>query len=714
MMNPNLLINFNFYRISLTRKCFSFFSLQKFLGILFLSIFIPSLCSGQILQNNGANAAALSFPRLGVWWPDPTRQPLPDIARYDWVILSNDSESYVEPLRALNTDILILNSTNASELPYDPNADYNSKINSIVRTIPPQWFLTQVGATLAQAVDATTTQFYVTRVTAQNSKGTFDLFRPGDTALIDDESVYIQAVDAVQKKLTVRRGYIRPASSHSAGIRIASHTSHWPNTWLLNLSSYCPKAVVNTSYGPENWANYNSRKAAGLILSNTAWDGLLIDRNEYYQSWIIEGDKVRTIDPDQSNTLLASYVDFDNAWKLGTISFLKQLREAVGQEKILFTNWGVPQYDVLNGNNFEEFPSQNATAYGTPWRDVVMGNSLSGSYFDWMAKSVYPKLSMILTYEKEDGSEDYCTSDFTPDYRKMRFGLTTSLLNNGFFSYEMGSNGHGRLCLMWFDEYDNAGTGRGYLGSPLGLAYKAISDSNKSHLIYNRTFESGLSPWELGVYPGHQASFSIDKTNPATGIQSAKVSISQTYGDYWKVTISTHPIPIIKDKTYSLQFKARSDTNRTITVYVVKNTSEKEILIWYGNYPLTSSWGSFETELAALDSYSDSTIYFGLGAATGSVWFDDIAFIEGSDQIWRRDFQNGTVLVNASKETHSVPLGGLYRHIKGYQAPLVNTGAYTSQVNLPPLDGRILLGKPAMSAKDKKVFFIGPLLLPFS
>ena len=35
------------------------------------------------------------------------------------------------------------------------------------------------------------------------------------------------------------------------------------------------------------------------------------------------------------------------------------------------------------------------------------------------------------------------------------------LLGQGFFSYEINTNGHGSLGLLWFDEYDGGGRGRG-------------------------------------------------------------------------------------------------------------------------------------------------------------------------------------------------------------------------------------------------------------
>ena len=42
-------------------------------------------------------------------------QPLSDIARYDWVILDDWASEFITPLKALNPDIMLLNSTNAGD-----------------------------------------------------------------------------------------------------------------------------------------------------------------------------------------------------------------------------------------------------------------------------------------------------------------------------------------------------------------------------------------------------------------------------------------------------------------------------------------------------------------------------------------------------------------------------------------------------------------------
>jgi hypothetical protein len=320
-----------------------------------------------------------------------------------------------------------------------------------------------------------------------------------DTVLIDGESVYVEAVDEAAKTLTVQRGYIRPASAHPAGTRVAAHITFWPDSWLLNLSDLSPTATVSNTIGAERWSDYNARVGAKL-LANPAWDGLLIDRADPDESWLVGGSTARTIDPDQSNTLLTDYTAFDAAWNAGLRQYESKLRQAVGEDKIIFVNWGMDNYDLLNGNNYEGFPLDNGDSYRGNWHQTMFGALPHiGSYFDWMAKGQQPNLTMIETYEDDgapdatgDGSYDNpCDDlDFTPNYRKMRFGLASALLNDGFFSYEISTNGHGSLCLLWFDEYDNAGQGQGYLGQPVGAAYRVGNIALGENQLKGGNFET--------------------------------------------------------------------------------------------------------------------------------------------------------------------------------------------------------------------------------
>jgi hypothetical protein len=382
-----------------------------------------------------------------------------------------------------------LTSTDASELHYDLN---DPTVNQEILKIPYPWFLTQVGTTLSADVDAVQTSIPVKALTAKNGGKGIDLFVPGDTALIENESVLIKDVDKAHNTLTIQRGFIRPASAHTAGTRIAAHISMWPDTWMLNVSTLSPKASAEAAIGPETWPEYNARIGKQLM-SNPGWSGILVDRSDVDQSRYIDGTSIRSIDPDQSNRLLDDYSAFDAAWKEGMRLYLSELRQAIGSKALILLNWGVVDYHDVNGNNFEGFPDDSGGLGQNPWHNMIFGPTSHGSYFDWVSQAMQPNITMIETYDDNhvpSGEYDNpCEQPgFKPNYQKMRFGLTTALLNDGYFSYEMNTSGHGSLCLMWFDEYDNAGVGRGYLGHPLGSAKQVINLKD----VWQRDYENGI------------------------------------------------------------------------------------------------------------------------------------------------------------------------------------------------------------------------------
>ena len=47
-----------------------------------------------------------------------------------------------------------------------------------------------------------------------------------------------------------------------------------------------------------------------------------------------------------------------------------------------------------------------------------------------------------------------------------------------------------KIRKIWFDEYDNAGKGQGYLGRPMGAPYKIKTMNNES--AWARKFEGGF------------------------------------------------------------------------------------------------------------------------------------------------------------------------------------------------------------------------------
>lgn len=80
--------------------------------------------------------------------------------------------------------------------------------------------------------------------------------------------------------------------------------------------------------------------------------------------------------------------------------------------------------------------------------------------------------------------------------------------------------------------------------------------------------------------------------------------------------------------------------------------------------------------------------YLGLPLSAGP---DDV---DNGQGVYRRDFENGIVVVNVGDDTEHVRLEQPYRHLQGTQDPYVNNGWLTEEITLEPQDGIILLRVP--------------------
>jgi len=417
-------------------------------------LFIASTALAQVERVDG-----LPFPRLGMWWPDPENQSLDDIARYDLMMLGNEQSDrdVIAGLRLRNPDILLLTSTNACEMPSIPVAQIPDPIlQSWAQLIPADWLLTQVGSQLTTPIDVTQSIFPL----AQLAAGSIDLFAVGEDVLIGTEITTIQSINTKANTITVQRGSKRPATSHPVGTRVVSLIEFWPGTWVMDTSNNCPLITVDSKIGPERWTDFNARFST-FITQLDDWDGIIIDRSDPNESWLVGVGNTRTIDPDRSNTLVTNYDAFDASWNAGLRNLESKLRSALGEDKVILGNQSMDNYDLLNGTVFEAFPKDfdpsARPSYSIEWEKEVLGPSLKadiGSYFQWMNNTTSSPVSLIETYEDngfpgDDSSSLSCTdAGFVPNYRKMRFGLTTALMNDGFFSYEMDTASHGALCLM--------------------------------------------------------------------------------------------------------------------------------------------------------------------------------------------------------------------------------------------------------------------------
>jgi len=148
------------------------------------------------------------------------------------------------------------------------------------------------------------------------------------------------------------------------------------------------------------------------------------------------------------------------------------------------------------------------------------------------------------------------------------------------------------------------------------------------------------------------------------------------------------PVVIQADAVFSAH---GTDRERTINAWVQQNVDPWTMYLDFWQVSLGTEWQQYEISALAEGSDAAAAFVFGLGERTGTVWLDGVRLQSGSRDIWRRDYQGGIALVNATHSPQTVPLGGAFRKINGTQAPEVNDGSLVAEVTLAPLDGLILL-----------------------
>ncbi len=88
-----------------------------------------------------------------------------------------------------------------------------------------------------------------------------------------------------------------------------------------------------------------------------------------------------------------------------------------------------------------------------------------------------------------------------------------------------------------------------------------------------------------------------------------------------------------------------------------------------GEVAISAEWSLYTVTFTANETASDARIQFFLGARTGDVWIDDVQLVEHPPDVYRRDFDNGTVLLNGSRQKQRITAGPGYSRIIGDQAP---------------------------------------------
>jgi hypothetical protein len=466
------------------------------------------------------------------------------------------------------------------------------------------------------------------------------------------------------------------------------------NIWKMDFSQFCP--MVGGSVFNESLINFVSKG-----FSSGLWDGAFFD-NLFgrINPNILNHDKPELLDFDINRNgkrdETPGYVS--ELTRSGESAMLQSVRSKVGDNQLIVGNSGAnpdaPIAPYLNGFYWECVG--DSLKFEATWRRIFDEHMT----MDQLTRA--PHINMLEgcgRFNTINGTRSPVTYN-SADLVQHRLTLGTTLLGNGFYMYDLIDSGGPPF---WFDEYSVAPTGvavrdlayKGYLGQALGTAAE-IAGPGK--LIWSEDFESGTFPQTLSSQPGVR--LSQDPSEVISG-NGSLVLENTIHNSTSAVSFSTIPnrVPLVSGQTYFVEFDWRVLSSLDLSIYASIGGSG---VLGYGTSgPVKGDFGTARFPVT-VTSGSNLALNIQISAA-GKVAIDNIRISAGGVGPWRRDFENGLVIVNPLNQTITLSAGDVagpfgrtgIKRILGTQAPDVNNGQpLGSSLTLQPMDAVILLADP--------------------
>ncbi|HDQ23196.1 MAG TPA: hypothetical protein ENN28_04510 [Candidatus Uhrbacteria bacterium] len=231
--------------------------------------------------------------------------------------------------------------------------------------------------------------------------------------------------------------------------------SSWPKTWLINPAPSAPKT------NGQNWADYLPGLVYNNFLKTNDWDGVFFDNAWDNLNWLN-----KTIDIN-GNGRADSQNYVDQQWQAGINQILNTIQKLAPHKLIIVNTKNNFYNNNTNGRLHETFPLPD----GGVWAGGIK-NYLNADF------GRQPQYFIINTSTSVFGKKD--------DYRTFRFGLTSTLLGDGYYSFDSGDHSHSEL--WWYDEYNF------YLGRPLSDIKNLLGPESQEIRpgVWQRDFQNAL------------------------------------------------------------------------------------------------------------------------------------------------------------------------------------------------------------------------------
>jgi hypothetical protein len=403
-------------------------------------------------------------------------------------------------------------------------------------------------------------------------------------------------------------------------------------------------------------------------------------------------------------------VNFGERWKLGMIAMIAQFRELM--PNALLDGHAM---DITDGNISAQF---NAISIGFTTPEIVERRTPFAEglalYTAWMtAPARSPKVTMVesavrfqlgygygfnndlgtlISFDCENsnsvpgapvpGNGNACepTAPQKPgyilpqtfmfarsEYQYFRFGLGFTIMNDGYFTPELGDSWHG---MDWaYDELDFN------LGRALGNATEAdVIDPNlppvppplvltEDWSLYVRSPNVSNASWALdaAVRPSAGAPASARVDIVATAASNDGIDLSQVVADF-------------ESGAYLLSFFAKASRDGTpVTLNSRKNGGDWHCFGLDVAIVVNAQWQQYNITFASAPDGTPGRLswFLGSAAADTSVWVNgpSLTGVQEALPVLTREFECGVVVLNGDTQANAVRLASGLSRLAGQQAP---------------------------------------------
>ena len=559
------------------------------------------------------------------------------------------------------------------------------------------------GTTLAGTIDASTLIVSVADGTRINPGSYVVIYDAPAGSFRNAEHALVKSVSGSRVTLSTR-GFKSVARSHSAGAIMAEHSlaesARGANTaehWRYNQSSTCPTDANGRTIADamRDWlvVNYN-RDGSGNVFRGRL-DGILLDADVWSISYYPRVDVNNDLVPDGGWSATSDV----NYWGDGLDRFYQTLRNRFPDLLVVGGYRSTRGFEHLSGTQMEGWPVSNTQYSATPEYKQI-----DGLLADQMVRlrevpehfpAYTENLSKTPTRLYPNG-----VSPPPPSNAPFRFSLGTTLLHDGYYALQPTPLNPD----PWYDEFavdvnpKSPNYGRavasnpqnealtrmhgGWLGMPLGARQRVYDDASFSpdrSLIANGGLDTSAA---VTGWAGSNVNIGLDPDESASGSGSLRVSTHLAYASKpSSASVKTPRVSLEAGVPYTLAFTAKAQQLRGVKVYVAGSSQA---------FLIPEYWVRRVVNFTASRT-GTYAVNFQVGEEDIPIWIDEVYLFEGNTNVFRREFESGLVVVNATAQQRKVPLEKTYLRILGTGQDSINNGGVITSVTIEPYDAAFLV-----------------------